>query len=94
MKTSVDQIGKNKVRLAVEVPRDDIQRFVEQTYRKIAGEIRVPAFSMRNDPLIRKHAHAAILTGLRELDLREEDQKVIELYLGGTARIERPQAAS
>ncbi|MBN1947324.1 MAG: DEAD/DEAH box helicase [Bradymonadales bacterium] len=33
----------------------------------IAGEIRVPAFSMRNEPSIRKHAHSAILTALRQL---------------------------
>ena len=31
----------------------------------ISGEIRVPAFSMRNDPLIRKHVHSTILTDLR-----------------------------
>lgn len=31
----------------------------------IAGEIRVPAFSMRNEPLIRKHVHSTILTELR-----------------------------
>ena len=38
----------------------------------IAGEIRVPAFSMRNEPLIRKHAHSAILTALRELTTESE----------------------
>jgi len=32
----------------------------------IAGEIRVPAFSMRNEPLIRKHVHSTVLTALRD----------------------------
>ena len=43
----------------------------------IAGEIRVPAFSMRNEPLIRKHAHSAILTALRDL-CNLEQQQVLE----------------
>lgn len=38
----------------------------------IAGEIRVPAFSMRNEPLVRKHVHSATLTALRELASDEE----------------------
>ena len=33
----------------------------------IAGAIRVPAFSMQNEPLIRKHVHSTVLTALREL---------------------------
>jgi hypothetical protein len=33
----------------------------------IAGAVRIPAFSMRNEPLIRKHVHSATLTILREL---------------------------
>lgn len=38
----------------------------------IAGAIRVPAFSMRNEPLIRKHIHSAVLTALRELSSAAE----------------------
>lgn len=44
MRTSVDQIGKNKVRLAVEVPNDDVQKLVDRAYKKIAGSIRIPGF--------------------------------------------------
>jgi hypothetical protein len=40
----------------------------------IAGAIRVPTFSMRNDPLIRKHIHSAALTALRELARPEETE--------------------
>ncbi len=32
----------------------------------IAGAVRIPAFSMRNAPLVRKHVHSLILTSLRE----------------------------
>ncbi|MGD9498200.1 MAG: DEAD/DEAH box helicase [Armatimonadota bacterium] len=37
----------------------------------IDGRIRVPAFSMANEPLIRKHVHSAILTLLRQLPADE-----------------------
>ncbi len=49
--------------------------FFEDPRSMIAGEIRVPAFSMRNEPLIRKHAHSALLTALR--DLASEEAKEI-----------------
>jgi very-short-patch-repair endonuclease len=32
----------------------------------ISGAVRVPAFSMQNEPLIRKHVHSTVLTALRE----------------------------
>ncbi|MDO9537689.1 MAG: helicase-related protein, partial [Thermoplasmata archaeon] len=38
----------------------------------ITGDIRVPAFSMKNAPLITKHIHSAALTKLRELASPEE----------------------
>jgi hypothetical protein len=43
----------------------------------IAGAVRIPAFSMRNEPLIRKHVHSATLTILREL-VRESEREVLE----------------
>jgi len=51
--------------------------FFEDPRAMIAGEIRVPAFSLRNEPLIRKHAHSAILTALRAL-AGPEDKKALE----------------
>jgi ATP-dependent helicase YprA (DUF1998 family) len=48
------------------------QYFFTDPRSMIAGEIRVPAFSMRNEPLIRKHAHSAILTALREHETSRE----------------------
>lgn len=44
----------------------------------ISGEIRVPAFSMRNEPLIRKHVHSAILTALRER-AKEPEREALNL---------------
>lgn len=44
VKTSVDEIGKNKVRLSVEVPASDIEPFLARTYKRLAAEIRVPGF--------------------------------------------------
>lgn len=41
--------------------------FFNDPPQMIAGAIRVPAFSLRNEPLLRKHVHSALLTGLREL---------------------------
>lgn len=43
----------------------------------IAGSVRVPAFSMQNEPLIRKHVHSATLTVLREV-ANEAEQKILD----------------
>ncbi len=50
--------------------------FFDDPRSMIAGEIRVPAFSMRNEPLIRKHAHSAMLTALRAIASSEEKQQL------------------
>lgn len=48
--------------------------FFEKPEEMIAGAIRIPAFSMRNAPLIRKHVHSMTLTTLRELCSKEEKE--------------------
>jgi len=40
--------------------------FFDKPNKMIAGEIRLPAFSMNNDLLVRKHAHSVILSILRQ----------------------------
>lgn len=40
--------------------------FYAQPPEAIAGTVRIPAFSMQNEPLIRKHVHSTVLTALRE----------------------------
>ena len=49
--------------------------FFEDPRALILGEIRVPAFSMRNEPQIAKHVHSAVLTAQRE----ESDPEVPEI---------------
>ena len=44
----------------------------------IAGSVRVPAFSMRNAPLIRKHVHSATLTALRDLARKPEEVEILK----------------
>jgi trigger factor len=44
MNTSVEEVGKNKVRLTVEVPKADVEKVLGRTYRRLAGEIKVPGF--------------------------------------------------
>jgi len=44
MNTTVEEVGKNKVRLTVEVPKEDIDKVLGRTYRRLAGEIKVPGF--------------------------------------------------
>ncbi len=44
MKTQVDEVGKNKVRLTIEVPQADVDKLLGRTYRRLAQEVRVPGF--------------------------------------------------
>ncbi len=44
MNTSVEDVGKNKVRLTVEVPKEDVEKVLGRTYRRLAGEVKVPGF--------------------------------------------------
>ncbi|MEE8586098.1 MAG: DEAD/DEAH box helicase, partial [Acidobacteriota bacterium] len=58
--------------------------FFEHPRGMIAGEVRVPAFSMRNEPLIRKHLHSAVLSELRDrggADVRETLRQVFPPYI-------------
>ncbi len=48
--------------------------YFERPEEMIDGRIRIPAFSMSNEPMLRKHTHSAILTALR----RSSDPRVPE----------------
>ncbi len=48
--------------------------FFEDPPAMIAGDIRVPSFSMRNEPLVNKHVRSAILTMLRDLAGTDDDK--------------------
>ncbi len=44
MKSTVENLGPTRVRLAVEVPFEELKPSLDAAYRKIAGQIRVPGF--------------------------------------------------
>jgi trigger factor len=44
VKSSVESLSPTRVRLAVEVPFDEIQPSLDKAYRAIAGQVRVPGF--------------------------------------------------
>ncbi|MEP6697312.1 MAG: trigger factor [Pseudonocardiales bacterium] len=44
MKSTVESLSPTRVRLAVEVPFDEIQPSLDKAYRAIAGQVRVPGF--------------------------------------------------
>lgn len=51
--------------------------FFDDPTAMISGEIRVPAFSLRNEPCIRKHVHSTVLTALREL-ATDREKEILE----------------
>ena len=44
MKTSVSEVGPNKVRVSVEIPADRVAELLAKTYKRLAGEVRIPGF--------------------------------------------------
>src|SRR5712692_2815190 len=44
MKTQVDEVGKNKVKMTVEVPSADVDKLLTKTYRRLAQQVKVPGF--------------------------------------------------
>jgi trigger factor len=44
VKTSTEEVGRNKVRLTVEVPQADVEKLLGRTYRRLAKEVKVPGF--------------------------------------------------
>lgn len=50
------------------------QYFYADPPAMIAGEVRIPGFSLRNEPLVRKHVHSAVLSLLRGVDDPAKDE--------------------
>jgi len=44
MKTQVDEVGKNKVKMTVEVPSADVDKLLSKTYKRLAQQVKVPGF--------------------------------------------------
>lgn len=70
MKTSVETLEGNKVRLSVEVDEDEFEAAVDSAFKRIANEIKIPGFRPGRAP--RKLLEARLGTGVaREEALRE-----------------------
>lgn len=54
--------------------------FFDKPHRMISGEIRLPAFSMNNELLVRKHAHSVILSTLRQNVNEKENEALNEIF--------------
>ncbi|MGZ8571462.1 MAG: trigger factor [Actinomycetota bacterium] len=50
MQTTVEETEKHTVKLTIEVPPDEFQRDLDQTYRAIADEIKIPGFRKGKAP--------------------------------------------
>jgi trigger factor len=44
LKTQVEDAGKNKVKLTVEVPNADVEKVLSRTYKRLAGQVKVDGF--------------------------------------------------
>ena len=44
MKTQIEEVSKNKVKLTVEVPTAEVEKLLSNTYRRLAGQVKVPGF--------------------------------------------------
>ncbi len=44
MQTTLEETDRHTVRLAVEVPAEEVARDLDRTYRKVASEVRIPGF--------------------------------------------------
>ena len=70
MKTSVETLEGNKVKLSVEVDEDEFETAVDSAFKRIANEIKIPGFRPGKAP--RKLLEARLGTGVaREEALRE-----------------------
>jgi trigger factor len=70
VKTSVETLEGNKVRLSVEVDEDEFEAAVDSAFKRIANEIKIPGFRPGRAP--RKLLEARLGTGVaREEALRE-----------------------
>ncbi|MEM9517579.1 MAG: trigger factor family protein, partial [Actinomycetota bacterium] len=69
MKSSVEPLEGNKVKLYVEVEEDEFERDIDRAFKEIAKEVRLPGF--RNGKVPRKVLEARVgLAPAREQALR------------------------
>src|SRR5947199_7035858 len=44
MQATLEETGRHTVRLNIEIPAEELSRDLAKTYRKVAGEVRIPGF--------------------------------------------------
>lgn len=54
--------------------------FYDKPDKMISGEIRLPAFSMNNELLVRKHVHSVVLSTLRQSVTPEEKEELDKIF--------------
>ena len=70
MKTSVEPIEDNKVKVSVEVDEDEFETQIDAAFRRIAREVRIPGFRPGKAPRKILEAHLGVAPG-REEALRQ-----------------------
>ena len=53
LENSADEVGKNKVKLTIEVPTADVEKILGRTYKRLAGQVKVPGVSSREGATVR-----------------------------------------
>ncbi len=88
MKTSAEEIGKNRVKLTVEIPTDEVEKALGKTYKRLAQEIKVPGFRPGKAPrsvidqrlgrdYVRSEALREVLPDFYADAIRESDLDVV-----------------
>ncbi len=84
----MDEVGKNKVKLTVEVPVEDVEKILSQTYKRLAAQVKVPGFRPGKAPravidqrlgrdFVRSEALKDLLPDLYAQAVRTEDIDVV-----------------
>ena len=88
MRTQVEEAGKNKVRLTVEVPTADVEKVLSRTYKRLASQVKVPGFRPGKAPravidqrlgrdFVRSEALKDLLPDLYAEAIRDSDLDVV-----------------
>ena len=88
MRTQVEEAGKNKLRLTVEVPSTDVEKVLSRTYKRLASQVKVPGFRPGKAPravidqrlgrdFVRSEALKDLLPDLYAEAIRESDIDVV-----------------
>ena len=77
MKTDVEELSPTRVRLTIEVPFDELKPNVDQAYREVARQVRVPGFRPGRVPprvIDQRIGRAAVLEQVDEIIVLDRGQ--------------------